>query len=427
MVCAGGLTAWGESPSLCLSNPTGCDQPGSTINVEVMLGAGDPIVVGSQFVLMFDPAALTPLEILPGQSCDPLSPISLEIYKKVDAANGSIFFATGINPFKGESGTQGPATIACVRFLPSGTPMTEICIMAGDEEETTRLSDNSGHVAPIDNSTACPTDQVGAISCRDVIFKPECRCTSDAECDSFNGPCRIGVCNESVMLCEVMPINEGGACNDGNDCTTTDVCVQGECEGSGCTNPSLCLDELSTPPGNVMAVPVKLGAGDPFITGAQFTMQWNPAGLNLYSVQPGSWSDPASPFMVEIQNVSDAASGELFYAVGVAPGVVGTQGPATLAWVFFEVQDRALADVCLFEDSYPFLTKLVDDQARLVDSYNEGSCSSDQGPPFLDCQQFVLAEIPTTSDWGLVVLTLAFLVGAKLQFRRGNNTAAAGV
>ena len=420
LLCAMALgpRALAVSPSLCLSNPTGCDEPGTTVNVEVVLGAGDYVVVGAQFVLSYDPSVLTPLEVLPGQSCDALSPISLEIYKKIDHEVGSIFFATGINPFEGGEGTYGPATIACVLFLPLDTIMTQICLLEGDEAESTRLSDNAGHLTPIDNSTACPTDQPGAISCRDVIFKPECRCNTDADCDPFNGPCRVGVCDVDKMLCLVGPINEGGVCNDDNECTTTDLCTAGECVGSGCTNPSLCLDEVATPPGSLMAVPIKLGAGDPLITGAQFTMQWNPDGLDLVAVLPGSSSDPGSPFTLEIQQLSDQAQGELFYAVGVPPGNGGTQGPATLAWVYFNVQDRTMGDVCLFEDTYPFITRLVDDRARFVLSYNEGSCSSEQGPPLIDCQRFVFAEIPAASEWGLVVLSLALLVGAKLRFAR---------
>jgi len=166
-----------------------------------------------------------------------------------------------------------------------------------------------------------------------------------------------------------------------------------------------------------MVVPVLLGAGDPVITGAQFSIQWDPAGLELIDLRPGSACDPDSPFVLEVHRFGDPAEGHLFYAVGVVLGGEGTQGPATLACLTFRVLVRGATDVCLFEEINPFRTRLVDEHGQFVAFYNDGACSSERGYPFIDCEHGISCEIPTTSEWGLVVLAVAFLIGSKLRFR----------
>ncbi len=407
----------GANPSLCLSESTGCDEPGSTVNIEVWLGAGDPTIVGVQFKLTFDPNSLTALDILPGSSCDATSPFSTEIHQEIDESTGSIFYAVGINPFKGGTGTNQAAAVACVRFLPRGVSLSEISILVGEEPQATQLSDNFGRLVTVDNSSSCPTGVPGALSTREALVKDMCRCEDDSDCVTLHGDCRVGVCDSSTLLCKIIPINEGAVCDDRNDCTMIDRCLAGVCTGSGCTNPSLCLGESCTPPGSLMVVPVLLGAGDPVITGGQFSIQWDTAGLELVDAQPGSDCDSDSPFTIEVQRVIDAAAGELFYAVGIALGDEGTRGPATMACLIFRVLDREIADVCLFEDINPFLTKLVDDRGQFVDFYSDGACSSEMGYPIIDCELGGFCEIPTTSEWGLVVLGLVFLICAKLRFR----------
>ena len=103
--------------------------------------------------------------------------------------------------------------------------------------------------------------------------------------------------------------------------------------------------------------------------------------------------------------------------MGIDFGGEGTSGPATMACLFFRVLDRESSEVCLFEDINPFRTKLVDDNGQFVAFYNDGTCSSDRGYPFIDCEHGSVCEIPTTSEWGLVALGLAFLICAKLRFR----------
>jgi hypothetical protein len=417
LLCCCAQSALAVNPSLCLSAPTGCDEPGSSVNIQVLLGSGDPSVVGVQFQLSFDPEALSALEILPGSACDPTSPFQLEIHQEIDQVAGTLFYAVGID--FGGTGTNQAATVACVRFLPRGVSSSEISILAGTQPRSTRMSDDLGHLVTIDNSLSCPSAIPGTLAVRQAVVNDVCQCKDEADCATLDGQCRVGVCDGSSLLCEVMPIDEGATCNDFNDCTTIDRCQAGVCTGSGCTNPSLCLGGGGcTPPDSLMVVPVLLGEGDPVITGGQFSLQWDTAGLELVDVQPGSACDPASPFVLEVQRLIDAVEGELFYAVGIGLGGEGTTGPATMACLSFRVLDGGAGDVCLYEEINPFRTKLVDDHGQFVAFFNKGSCSSDMGYPFMDCEQGSTCEfIPTTSEWGCVVLALGFLIGAKLRFR----------
>lgn len=408
-------SAQAANPSLCLSSPVGCDEPGSTVNIEVLLGAGDPNIVGVQFQLSYDPDVLTALEILPGASCDPSSPFKVEIHQEIDEGGGTLFYAVGIE--FGGSGTNLEATVACVRFLPRGVSHSDISILVGTEPRSTRMANNSGHLVQVDNASSCPASAPGVLATRQALVKDVCRCEDDSDCVTLHNDCRTGSCDGATLLCKIMPINEGAACDDLNDCTTMDLCAAGVCAGSGCTNPSLCLGSSCSPPGSLMVVPVLLGAGDPIITGGQFTVQWDPAGFELSDVKPGYFCDPNSPFVTEVQRVVDVAAGELFYAVGVELGGTGTQGPTTIACLIFRDLAGESREVCLFEDINPFRTKLVNDHGQFVDFYNEGSCSSDSGFPIIHCEHGSVCEIPTTSEWGLVVLALALLIGSKVRFR----------
>jgi MYXO-CTERM domain-containing protein len=52
------------------------------------------------------------------------------------------------------------------------------------------------------------------------------------DCSGLDGACLVGTCNATTGACEAVAANEGGACDDGDLCTTTDVCAAGVCGGS---------------------------------------------------------------------------------------------------------------------------------------------------------------------------------------------------
>ncbi len=51
-------------------------------------------------------------------------------------------------------------------------------------------------------------------------------------CEDLDSACSLGVCDTRTYECVAEPRNEGGECDDRDDCTTDDVCTEGECAGT---------------------------------------------------------------------------------------------------------------------------------------------------------------------------------------------------
>lgn len=67
----------------------------------------------------------------------------------------------------------------------------------------------------------------------EVCVSGSCQGGSPVNCSGLNSACQVGSCNETEDRCVAIPGNEGGICDDGNQCTTTDRCENGACVGSG--------------------------------------------------------------------------------------------------------------------------------------------------------------------------------------------------
>lgn len=218
--------------------------------------------------------------------------------------------------------------------------------------------------------------------------------------------------------CGTTIINNQGACDDGDDCTTNDVCIFGDCVGFGCTNPSLCIDTSDSCAflGDPMKVRVRLGEGDRVILAGQFVLQYDPANLQLLDIAPGSTCDPNSPFAVELIRSVDEAGGSVFYAVTVDPfGGQGTSGDATLACLTFAQHGPGGEDFCLVEGLNPFLTILIDENGKSTGIYNAADCPTNLPPPIITCAE-PCKLIPALSEWGVLTITLLLLVLGKIHF-----------
>ncbi len=53
------------------------------------------------------------------------------------------------------------------------------------------------------------------------------------DCSQFDGECSVGVCDDTTGECTAESINEGGACDDGLYCTEGETCSAGVCGGGG--------------------------------------------------------------------------------------------------------------------------------------------------------------------------------------------------
>ncbi|MEK6675881.1 MAG: hypothetical protein AABZ47_09540, partial [Planctomycetota bacterium] len=77
------------------------------------------------------------------------------------------------------------------------------------------------------------------------------------DCSGLDNACNVGVCNTANGLCEAIPINEGGPCDDGLICTGFETCVSGVCVSSGDPCVPLVCDEVNDvciPPAKVASL-----------------------------------------------------------------------------------------------------------------------------------------------------------------------------
>jgi hypothetical protein len=168
-----------------------------------------------------------------------------------------------------------------------------------------------------------------------------------------------------------------------------------------------------------MHVAVVLGASDNVIAGAQFSVQYDPAGLDFLSIEPGEACSPMSPFSAELSQSVDESQGTVFYSVGIGlDQLPGTSGPAVVACLTFNVLDRARSEVCSFMGVNPLNTYVVDQFGQIVSVFNGEDCPTEQHFPIISCVDYLFCPIPVTSEWGLLILTLSFAIGAKVLSRR---------
>ncbi len=388
--CWGAGSAFGArgavNPSLCPVVQSECHVVGSRVRAAFVKGTGDAVIVGGQFSFHFDPGGLRLLSIEPGSRCDTASPYSQELFSSVDEATGQGFYAVGVA--LGGAGTSGPATVACVEFLVLARQPGELCINV--DLAASFLVDEAGDPVAIDNAVECPADPIDPLlTCAAVDLAGACTCPTGApDCSAWDAACGIGACDEQAVQCLATPTNEGGLCDDGIPCTTTDLCVGGECVGSGCTNQSLCAvagDGCQAAGGQLMRV--VMGGGQPVIFGGQLSIHYDVAKLTLLDISPGATCDPNSPFALEIDERVDHFTGEVFYAVGVdlLENIEGSQGPATVACLHFAAQGQGQGEVCVLGGVNPSETILVDDTGHVVQVYNAQDCPSDMPAAGISC------------------------------------------
>lgn len=76
---------------------------------------------------------------------------------------------------------------------------------------------------PCDDGEACNTGE--------VCVAGTCQGGSPTDCSDLDDQCNVGVCNENTGACEAQPTNENMACDDGEACSVGEICVAGACEG----------------------------------------------------------------------------------------------------------------------------------------------------------------------------------------------------
>lgn len=181
-----------------------CYRVGEELTVNIELGFGTPVVTGGQFLVPYDPEQLQAISLVPGSEVDPGSPFSNLFYQEIDGEAGLIFFAIGIE--LGGVGTQGPAIMAAVRFMPlEPCSQVELCF-ANENPRNTLLIDELGQPAPYEPD--CCTDPL-----RIDDGEPTIECPESVEVDPAPGHLDATVTWDPITL------------TDGCDGEVTRVCT----------------------------------------------------------------------------------------------------------------------------------------------------------------------------------------------------------
>jgi Cys-rich repeat protein len=118
----------------------------------------------------------------------------------------------------------------CAAGVCAGTPMD--CSALNDQCNVGQCNPTTGACEPVAINEGGPCSDGQACTENDTCVNGVCE-TTPIDCSMLNGPCGTGVCNASTGLCEVVPMNEGQPCDDGSVCTANDSCVNGFCTGPG--------------------------------------------------------------------------------------------------------------------------------------------------------------------------------------------------
>ncbi len=206
---------------------------------------------------------------------------------------------------------------------------------------------------PLDDGNACTQDICspnGGISHIDVTPPGQC-------CNPFAGTltpvddgnvCTQDVCNRDGTVTHALL---SGNCDDGDGCTSNDVCLNGICAGS-VVDP-LCTPTLTLTPvveearegscpqtGEFVNVRLEMGPSTTEIVGGDFFLRFDPSQLRLTGIENG---DP--PFSIHNFQLTAASNGSIDFEIDVLPDEAGSHNGATLAVLTFEALESCLSEV----------------------------------------------------------------------------------
>jgi hypothetical protein len=90
---------------------------------------------------------------------------------------------------------------------------------------------------------------------------------SPIDCSVFDGPCQVGVCSEPAGTCAAALGADGSACDDANACTTGEACLAGACQNGTTTtcpdNGDPCSDLVCNAGSGACSTTVAVADGQP--------------------------------------------------------------------------------------------------------------------------------------------------------------------
>ena len=106
------------------------------------------------------------------------------------------------------------------------------CLIDADCDDGNPCTDDScheGNCKHVDNTEPC--DDGDSCTNNDQCAAGDCG-GSAVDCSFLDGVCVFGACNPATGACETHYVADATPCDDGNNCTVNDVCLQGRCAGT---------------------------------------------------------------------------------------------------------------------------------------------------------------------------------------------------
>ena len=215
--------------------------PGDTVTVTLNVGALSTAINGTQALLQYDQTILS-LQSVVATDLGLIAPAEGWIELLFSDVGGDITYASVING----ASTSLDGIVATLTFAVIGEGTTVVAFRADNDPFFTKLtsaSDNQTIFPNKVNAQAITSTCDDGVFCngQETLVGGTCQAGTPPDCSGFSDQCNDAVCNETLASCEAQPINEGLSCNDGAACTTGDVCTIGACSGvavdcSGLTN-----------------------------------------------------------------------------------------------------------------------------------------------------------------------------------------------
>ncbi len=142
---------------------------------------------------------------------------------------------TGGAPAQGGSSPTGTGGTAGVGGAGGSAPMD--CSELDDPCGLGTWLDGACVRVALDDGTGC--DDGLACTTGDHCVAGACVPETPHECVAQD-PCHVASCNDATSLCELVPGNDGGPCDDDDACTDGDSCAAGACVPG---SPVICLDD----------------------------------------------------------------------------------------------------------------------------------------------------------------------------------------
>ena len=90
----------------------------------------------------------------------------------------------------------------------------------------------TGVCEPIPTNEGGACDNGDPCTLSDTCSVGACQAGTLVDCSSLDDTCNVGICNSTTGVWEAVPANETGACDDPDGCTENDACNSGVCTGS---------------------------------------------------------------------------------------------------------------------------------------------------------------------------------------------------